>query len=323
MMRQAGRYLPEYRKIRESKSTLEMMKDPATACEITLQPVDRVGVDAAILYSDILMLAEAMGTKLNFVKEVGPVFEKTIRTMKDVESLKDDAAGRCPFVYETIRSIKKKLPADFPLLGFAGAPFTVGAYMAGGDGSYDGNRIKRLAYEDLPTFRKLMERLTHATIDYLSRQIEAGVDAVQLFDTWGGTFSTSEYASLSLPYVREIFKAVRKLKVPSIFYIKGGGHLFEKMIEAGPEVVSIDWRLPLAEARKAANRRVAIQGNLDPAQLYAPVEKIEAAVEKMIGDWGHGPGYIVNLGHGILEDIPVPHAQAFVKAAKKFGPRCV
>ena len=321
MMRQAGRYLPEYRKIRESKSTLEMMKDPATACEVTLQPIDRVGVDAAILYSDILMLPEAMGLKLDFVKEVGPVFERPVQTIKDVNDLKDDAA-RCPFVYETVRLIKKKLPSDFPLLGFAGAPFTVGAYMVGGDGSYDGNRIKRLAYEDLPTFRKLMERLTLATIDYLSRQIEAGVDAVQLFDTWGGTLSANEYTSLALPYTREIFKAIHQLKTPSIFYIKGGGHLFEKMIEAGPEVVSIDWRLPLAEAKRISNGRVAIQGNLDPAQLYAPVEKIEAAVEEMIGDWGQGPGYIVNLGHGILEDIPVPHAQAFVAAAKRLGPRC-
>lgn len=323
MMRQAGRYLPEYRKIRESKSTIEMMKDPATACEITLQPIDRVGVDAAILYSDILMLPEAMGSSLDFVRDVGPVFKQPVRTMKDVDALADNAASRCPFVYETIRLIKKKIPSGFPLLGFAGAPFTVGAYMAGGDGSYDGNRIKRLACENLPVFRKLMAKLTHATIEYLSRQIEAGVDAVQLFDTWGGTLSADEYASLALPYTREIFKALRNIKVPSIFYIKGGGHLFEKMVEAGPEVVSIDWRLSLAEAKRISNGRVAIQGNLDPAQLYAPVEKIGAAVEKMIGDWGQGPGYIVNLGHGILEDIPVPHAQAFVNAAKKFGVRCV
>lgn len=323
MMRQAGRYLPEYRQVRESKSTLEMMKDPATACEITLQPIDRVDVDAAILYSDILMLPEAMGPKLDFVRDVGPVFEKPVRTPGEVETLKEDAASRCGFVYETIRLIRKRIGEDFPLLGFAGAPFTVGAYMVGGDGSYDGNRIKRLAYEDLQTFRRLMEKLTYATIDYLSRQIEAGVDAVQLFDTWGGTLSTNEYTSLALPYTREIFKAIRKRKVPSIFYIKGGGHLFEKMIEAGPDVVSIDWRLGLADAKRIAGGRVGIQGNLDPAQLYAPVEKIAAAVEKMIGEWGQGAGYIVNLGHGILEDIPVPHAQAFVAAAKKFGPRCV
>lgn len=324
MMRQAGRYLPEYKKIREEKSTLEMMKDPETACAITLQPVERLGVDAAILYSDILMVPEAMGMKLDFVKEIGPVFQNPIRAADDVEKLNEsDVPSRTAFVGETIRRIRKKIGPDFPLLGFAGAPFTVGAYLAGGDGSYDGLRIKRLSLENLPVFRKLMEKLTHATVDYLKMQVESGVDAVQLFDTWAGALSADDYLRLALPYERAILEAIRTLKIPTILYIKGGSHLFEKMIGSGAEVIGIDWRLSLSTARQLSQDRTAIQGNLDPSDLYAPIPKIEEATARMIDDWGKGPGYIINLGHGILPDVPVEHAKAFVEAAKRYGPRCV
>lgn len=320
MMRQAGRYLPEYREIRKSKSTLEMMKDPATACEITLQPVRRLGVDAAILYSDILIVPEAMGLKLDFVRDVGPVFDRKIENKADTHWLREkDVPERCPFVFETIQRIRKELSANIPLLGFAGAPFTVGAYMAGGDGSYDGARIKKLAYQHRDVFRTLMEKVALATMDYLKAQVAAGVDAVQLFDTWAGTLTADDYRQFALPYAREILKEIKAAGVPAILYIKGGSHLFDEMRAAGPDVISIDWRMDLTQARERAKGQVAIQGNFDPARLYAPPEVIREETRKMIDAAGGSPGYIVNLGHGILEDVPVENAQAFVDAAKNHG----
>ncbi len=205
-------------------------------------------------------------------------------------------------------------------MGFAGAPFTVGTYMVGGDGSYDGDRLKRLAHENGSCFHQLMEKITAATVDYLTAQVEAGVDAVQLFDTWAGTLSSEDYQTMALPYAREILGSIRALGLPTLLYIKGGGHLLEQMMIAGPEVISLDWRVGLSEARARTQGKVALQGNLDPTVLYSPVPKINEAVSKMIADWGRGPGYIMNLGHGILEDIPVHHAHAFVEAAKKYGP---
>lgn len=323
MMRQAGRYLPEYRAIRRQKTTLQMMKDPETACEITLQPVNLVGVDAAILYSDILMVPEAMGLKLDFVKEIGPVFENPITSMENVEKLLEkDVPSRCPFVYETLHLIRKKIP-DFPLLGFAGAPFTVATYMVGGDGSYDGNPLKKLALEDEKTFRYLMEKLTQATTDYLAAQIGAGADCIQLFDTWAGSLSSADYVNLALPYEKEILTKIQSLGAPTILYIKGGAHLFEDMLSSTANVLSIDWRMDLGEARRKAQGRVGLQGNLDPAHLYGSPAHIEEMVSHMLDRWGKGPGYIMNLGHGIMPDVPVPHAKAFVEASKRLGVKTV
>ncbi|QQR81030.1 MAG: uroporphyrinogen decarboxylase [Deltaproteobacteria bacterium] len=320
MMRQAGRYLPEYRAIRKNHPTLEMMKNPDIACEITLQPVDLVKVDAAILYSDILIVPEAMGLKLDFVKDHGPVFDQAVRSTEALFRLnRRDVPERCPFVFETIKKIKQKLPQDFPLLGFAGAPFTVGAYMVGGDGSYEGNEIKKLAFQNRHLFRQLMEKLTHATIDYLKAQVSAGVDAVQLFDTWAGTLNAQDYEELALPYTREILKAINETGTPTILYIKGGSHLFSKMLQSQAQVISIDWRLSLSEAKQMAQGSVAIQGNFDPAHLYLPIPKIEEAVRKMFEDWGTGPGYIINLGHGITPDVSVENAKAFIDYAKQHG----
>lgn len=317
MMRQAGRYLPEYREIRKTKPTLEMMKDPDTACEITMQPVRRLGVDAAILYSDILIVPEAMGLKLDFVRDVGPVFDRKIENKADAHWLREkDVPERCPFVFEAIKKIRKELSPDIPLLGFAGAPFTVGAYMAGGDGSYDGARIKKLAYQNREVFRTLMEKVALATIDYLKEQVKAGVEAVQLFDTWAGTLTVDDYRQFALPYAREILKSIRATGVPTILYIKGGTHLFNEMKAAAPDVISIDWRMDLTEARERAKGEVAIQGNFDPARLYSTPEVIRQEVAKMLNAASGAPGYIANLGHGILEDVPVENAQAFVDAAK-------
>ncbi len=324
MMRQAGRYLPEYRAIRKARKTLQMMTEPETACEITLQPVRRLGVDAAILYSDILMVPRAMGLDLEFVEGTGPVFENPVRSKPDVERLQEkNVPDRCPFVYQTLKLIRKDVGQDFAVLGFAGAPFTVATYMAGGDGSQEGVPLRKWAASDPASYRLLMEKLSRATIEYLAEQASSGADAVQLFDTWAGSLSREDYATLAFPYTQEILKALKARNIPTILYIKGGSHLFPEMMKAGPDVISIDWRLPIAEAKKQAGGRFAIQGNFDPVNLYADPEEITAGVHRMIQSWGQGPGYIINLGHGILPDIPVENAQAFIDAAKNYGQETV
>lgn len=323
MMRQAGRYLPEYRAIRQKKTTLQMMKDPETACEITLQPVHRLGVDAAILYSDILIVPEAMGLSLDFVQEQGPVFKNPVRTARDIEVLNDkDVPSRCDFVYQTIRQIKRRME-NIPLLGFAGAPFTVGAYMVGGDGSYEGNSLKKLAIENRQAFHQLMEKITGATADYLTKQVENGAEAIQLFDTWAGTLSSDDYTTMALPYESKILSGIRSLGVPTILYIKGSSHIFENMLASNADVISIDWRTDLALARRLASGKAAIQGNLDPARLYGSAQQIEKSVSNMVDLAGKGPGYLINLGHGMMPDIPVENAQTFVNVAKKLGIKTV
>ncbi len=323
MMRQAGRYLPEYRAVRQQKTTLQMMKDPETACEITLQPVRRLGVDAAILYSDILIVPEAMGLKLDFVKDQGPVFENPVRGQEDIEKLNiQNIPDRCDFVYQTIKRIKKKLGL-LPLLGFAGAPFTVGTYMVGGDGSYEGHRLKKFALENRQSFHQLMDKITEATLEYLAKQVETGAEAIQLFDTWAGTLSSEDYELMALPYERKILSALKSLGVPTLLYIKGGSHLFEKMLTSKADVMSIDWRMDLAQARTLASGKAAIQGNLDPAHLYGSPQQIEESISKMIDVAGKEPGYIINLGHGMMPDIPVENAQTFVDVSKKLGLRTV
>ncbi len=320
MMRQAGRYLPEYREIRKTKTTLEMMKDPDTACTITLQPVERLGVDAAILYSDILIVPEAMGLKLEFVKDHGPIFDQPVQSEKDAEALKPDGmSAKCSFVFETLRRIRKKVGPDYPVIGFAGAPFTVAAYVTGGDGAHEGKMIRQLASTDAKTFQLLMEKLTRATRDYVLEQIRNGADAIQLFDTWAGSLDADSYTTLALPYVRSLFQEIKAAGVPTILYIKGGGPLLPQMLTSGADVISIDWKTDLAETKRFVNGRVALQGNFNPETLYQSPAAIDAAVKAMLAQWGRGPGYIINLGHGILPDIPVEHAQAFVDAAKRYG----
>lgn len=317
-MRQAGRYLPEYRAIRSKMKTLAMMTTPEIACEITLQPVRILEVDAAILYSDILIVPSALGLKLDFVEGQGPVFENPIQSRNSLKTLnKKDLTARCPFVFETIRLIRKQIGADFPLLGFAGAPFTVGAYMIGTQGDDKGLALKKIATTDPALFQELMETLTEATVTYLQAQIKAGVDAIQLFDTWAGALSPSEYERWALPYTKTIFEVLAK--VPKILYIKGGSPLFETMMRSKPDVISVDWNLPLSQARKMAKGQVALQGNLNPETLLLSIPEIEKATKAMLEDCGKTPGYIINLGHGILPNVPLENARAFVETAKKYG----
>lgn len=320
MMRQAGRYLPQYRAIRSQHATLEMMKTPEIACEITLQPVDLVGVDAAILYSDILMVPDAMGLPVDFKEGVGPVFSWLVSRPEDLDRLcADGIQSRVSFVYQTIELIRQKLGNDFPLLGFAGAPFTVATYMVGSKGAHDCIEIKRMMGQSPAFMKALLDQITDATIDYLAGQVDAGVDAIQLFDTWAGVLSIEDYKTWAHPYTKKILAAIRRLGVPTILYVKGGGPYLECMAEANPDVIGLDWRVSIPEARARTQGKVALQGNLDPAFLYRPIPEIKTLTDAMMASNQNQPGYIVNLGHGILPDIPVDHARVFIDTAKRAG----
>lgn len=306
MMRQAGRYLPSYRAIRATHSTLEMMKTPQLACDITLQPVDQIGVDAAILYSDILMLPDAMGLPLDFHEGIGPVFQSEL----DIARLESDQIPeRLSFVMETIRLVKVRLAAEYPLIGFAGGPFTVASYMV--------SDLRKMMTERPAWVQTLLEKISRATIDYLAAQVRAGADVIQLFDTWAGTLSREDYVRWAFPYEKELITAIRALSVPTILYLKGTAPLFEAMIEVGSDVVSIDCDLALSEARQQGRGQVALQGNLDPKILLTSVETIRHETRRMLSEAKGLPGYIVNLGHGILPETPVAHARAFVEVAKE------
>ncbi len=317
MMRQAGRYLPEYRAIRARTDTLSMMKTPSIAAEITLQPLEAVGVEAAILYSDILVVPDALGQPLQFKEGEGPVFEWSVNTFEALGKLKEDGfLDRLDFVAETLHRIKMRLPRDYPLLGFAGAPFTVANYMVAERGEAKGGEaIGRLRYQNPALLKALLERLTEKTLAYFEFQIASGVDALQLFDTWAGSLSLSEYAEWAFPYQKAIVDALRDRGVPLILYMKDSAHLLEKAREVGVTVLSVDWRVSLPELRRRMPTQ-ALQGNLDPNALFAPAEKIKEFTHYMISSIQNINGYIANLGHGILPKTPIFGARAFVEAVK-------
>lgn len=321
MMRQAGRYLPEYRAIRDITPTKTMMQTPSIACEITLQPVHLVGVDAAILYSDILMIPDALGMGLNFVKGEGPCFEFKIDGQDALNRLNTkDLKSRLSHVYEAARLCVQQLPADFPLLGFAGAPFTVACYMINGRGGSDFNNVKALMWNDPKTFNGLMQLLTDATIDYLLEQANAGAVALQLFDTWAGLLAPEDYREHVFPFTQKIFAALAKNNIPSIHYIKGGNFLLPHMAQLPSNVVGVDWRTDLSTVRSVLSPQQAVQGNFDPDLLLASPEIITARVRKMLGSIPNPKrGYIANLGHGIGEHTPVANAKLFIKLIKEFS----
>jgi uroporphyrinogen decarboxylase len=320
IMRQAGRYMPEYRALRAKADFLTLCKTPDLVTEATLLPIDLLDVDAAIIFSDILIPVEAMGMELVFTDARGPQLPKPIRDLGDVERLKafdpDRATG---FVMEAIRQTNRALDGRVPLLGFAGAPFTLATYMVEGETSKHFYRIKRLAYEDPPLLHRLLERLTGMVAEYLVAQVAAGAHAVQLFDTWAGTLSPDDYATWCVPYTTRIVEAVKRTGVPVILYVNGSGTLLEAMADTGVDVISVDWRVDLADARRRVGGRVALQGNLDPCALYAGPDVIRREAVRILEKYGRGPGHVFNLGHGILPDIPVPHAKALVTAVHEEG----
>ena len=319
MMRQAGRYLPEYRAIRAKVDFLTLCKTPELAAEVSIQPVDVVGVDACIIFSDILVVPEAMGMKL-FVEEGkgGPRFEKPIRTRADINNLAfPDPSRELKYVMDAIRLTRKHLNNRVPLIGFAGSPWTLATYMVEGKGSKNFRAIKELVYSNPKDAHTLLDKLARTVALYLSAKIEAGAQAVQIFDTWGGILPPDEFKEFSLRYIGQVLTLLKRNNAPTIVFCKDCGHSIEAIADTGCDVVGLDWSIDIERARMMVGSTTALQGNLDPTMLYAPPERIREGVKKILGKFGNGSGHIFNLGHGILPDIPVEHAKAFVQAVKE------
>ena len=314
IMRQAGRYMKEYRAIREKVDFLTLCKTPELATEVTMLPVNILPVDAAILFSDILIPVEAMGMDLQFTDH-GPVMSNPIKTLDQVRSLSiPNPEEKMFFVAEAIRMIRKTLDGSLPLIGFSGSPYTLATYMIEGGTSSNFYKIKKLLFSDPDFIHTLLKKITETVIGYLRLQIKAGVQAVQLFDTWAGTLSVQEYQEFALPYTLKVVQSLRCEGIPLILYVNGGGGLLEYMADSGVDVVSIDWRTDLKDAKRRIGNRVCLQGNLDPCALYASPAKIRTEVRKILENFGPDNGHIFNLGHGILPDTPVEHALALIDA---------
>lgn len=313
IMRQAGRYLREYREIRSKVSFLQMCKTPELAAEVTLMAVDRLGVDAAIIFADILLVLEPMGVGLKFSKGEGPVIERPVRTAADVDALREADPEELSYVFDAIRLTRRALCPDVPLIGFAGAPFTVASYAIEGGGSRNYENTKRMMYSDAGAWHALMERLTRALTDYLNRQIATGADAVQLFDSWVGCLAPDDYRDFVQPHVRNLIRGLTP-GVPVIHFATGNSALLELMRGAGGDVIGLDWRVDLAEAWTRLGDGVAVQGNLDPLVLFASPTEIRRRARHILQKAAGRPGHIFNLGHGVLPNTPVDHVLALVDA---------
>jgi uroporphyrinogen decarboxylase len=315
MMRQAGRYLPEYREIRAKHSFLEVCKTPQLAVEVSIQPFRRLGVDAVIVFSDILIPAEAMGLQIE-LGDAGPNLPNPVRSKTDVAKLKlFDPELETGFLPETIRRIVKSVGPEVPVLGFAAAPWTLACYMVEGKTKEGFATVKSFLYEDPKAFRDLLHRIALATIPYLKAQIAAGAAAVQLFDTWCGELDIRDYNRYALPAVQEVISGIAGL-VPVIYYTKASHHLLPAIAQSGANVLSVDWRVDLAEIRKSLGLRIALQGNVDPAVLLGPPAKIREVTLDTVNSLG-GRGHILNLGHGILQNTPVENAQLFIETGQQ------
>ena len=321
MMRQAGRYLPEYRAVRAKSDFLTMVKTPELAAEVTIQPVDLVGVDAAILFSDILVIPEAMGMHLVMEEARGPRFTTPLRSREQVEALPVvDPERDLRYVTDAASLVKRTLAGRVPLIGFSGAPWTLAAYMVEGGGSKNFSVIKKMMLDEPETLLALLEKLSVSVRLYLEAQIAAGVDAVQIFDTWGGILAPDHFRKFSLDWIADIVARMRRENVPVIVFSKGIHGTLKELSTIGADVIGIDWTVDIGEARELVGDRVALQGNLDPAYLYASPEKIRNEVRSILRKYGNGPGHIFNLGHGILPDVPPDHARAMVRAVADESP---
>ena len=317
IMRQAGRYLPEYRAIRTKHEFLEVCKTPELAVEVSLLPLRRLGVDAVIVFSDILIQAEAMGLKLE-LGEAGPNLPEPVRSKADVERLHSfDPESETGFLTEAIRGIVREAGPDVPALGFAAAPWTLACYMVEGGTKEGFPTAKSFMHYEGDAFKLLLCKIAEATAAYLKAQIVAGAAAVQLFDTWCGELSLAEYQDLALPAVREVISQITG-EVPIIYFTKASHHLMPAVARSGANVLSVDWRIDLRELRRAAGPQIALQGNVDPAVLLGPGEQIRTATLDTVGALG-GVGHILNLGHGILPNTPVENAQLFVRTGQQAG----
>jgi uroporphyrinogen decarboxylase len=318
LMRQAGRYMASYQAVRSRYSFMDLCRTPEVACEVTMQPINELGVDAAILFSDILVPLEPMGVSVGFEK--GPVVEPAVRSVAAIDALRSEGvADEVPYVYEAVRMIRRELGGRLPLLGFAGSPWTLASYLIEGGSSRNLHELKHLMYAEPAALGRLLDKLTDVVIAYLGHQIEAGVDAVQVFDSWGGVLDATTWRATSGRTLKRIVDALAPTGVPVLLYVHAGPHLLDALAELGATGLSVDWRLPLSEVRRRVGPKVALQGNVDPAILRAPVPVIRQAVADCLASHGRGPGHIMNLGHGITPDATVAAARAFVEAAQELG----
>jgi len=321
-MRQAGRYLAEYRAVRAKADFLTLCKTPELAAEVTVQPVDLVGVDAAIIFADILLPLEAMGAELRFVQGDGPVFPDPVRRAEDLGRLRRaDVDATLGYVFDALRVTRRELAGRVPLIGFAGTPWTLAAYLVEGGTSKQFTHLLEWSYRDAAGLRRLLDLIAEVTVDYLLGQVAAGAQALQLFDTWGGLLSAERWREVAAPSLVRVLEAVRQGApgVPLIYYVHGGAHLLEASAELPVEVLSVDWRMPLSEVRRRVGTQRVLQGNLDPAVLLGPIADVEARTEAMLRD-GAGGGHVANLGHGIFKQTDPDHARAFVAAVKRLSP---
>ncbi|MFA6468448.1 MAG: uroporphyrinogen decarboxylase [Bacteroidota bacterium] len=317
-MRQAGRYLPEYRAVRAKADFLTLCKTPELAAEVTIQPVELVGVDAAIIFSDILVVPEAMGMEL-IVEEGkgGPRFPSPLRSMDDINKLRAiDPNKELKYVMDALRVTKERLADRVPLIGFSGSPWTLATYMVEGKGSKNYRHIKELIFSDPTLAHTLLQRLAQSVADYLSAQVDAGANIVQIFDTWGGILGQEEFQEFSLQYIQQIVAQVKKKGVPVIVFCKDCGHSLKRIAETGADVVGLDWTTDIGKTRNLIGNKTALQGNLDPTMLFSTPERIEQGVKSILAKYGNGSGHIFNLGHGILPETPVENVKAFINAVK-------
>ncbi|MHB0774787.1 uroporphyrinogen decarboxylase [Halomonas sp. WWR20] len=326
MMRQAGRYLPEYRETRaRAGNFMDLCRNTELACEVTLQPLERYPLDAAILFSDILTIPDAMGLGLYFETGEGPKFRKPVRTAEDVAALTvPDAERDLGYVMDAVSMIRRELNDRVPLIGFSGSPWTLATYMVEGSSSKDFRHVKSMLYSSPDTMHQLLDVLAHAVTDYLNAQIRAGAQVVQIFDTWGGALSTPAYLEFSLRYMEQIVAGLIRehdgRRVPVILFTKNGGQWLEHMATTGADALGLDWSTELSDARERVGNRVALQGNLDPNVLFAPPTAIRAEVARVLDSYGAGPGHVFNLGHGISQFTDPDHVTAFMDALHELSP---
>ncbi|MFA5938374.1 MAG: uroporphyrinogen decarboxylase [Sinimarinibacterium sp.] len=324
MMRQAGRYLPEYRASRaKAGDFMSLCRNPELCCEVTLQPLERYGLDAAILFSDILTIPDAMGLGLHFKEGEGPVFDRPLRDAHAIEALGvPDPETELRYVMDAVRTIRGALGNRLPLIGFAGSPWTLATYMVEGAGGSDFTLIKRMGYDEPVALDNLLAKLAASVSLYLEAQVRAGADALMIFDTWGGVLAPAEYLQFSLEPMARIVEHLKRVapEVPVILFTKNGGQQLEAMAETGCDALGVDWTTDLANARARVGSKVALQGNLDPTWLLAQPARIETAVARVLASYGSGPGHVFNLGHGILQQTPPENAAAMIEAVRALSP---
>ncbi|NCO50919.1 MAG: uroporphyrinogen decarboxylase [Deltaproteobacteria bacterium] len=321
LMRQAGRYLQCYKDVRAKGggTFLDLCKDPARAAEVSIQPVDILKVDAAIMFSDILTPIEPMGMALDFVP--GPVFANPVRTAGDVDALvvPEDMAQAVPYIPEILQRLRAAFAGRVPLIGFGGAPFTLACYMVEGKGSKDFAALKKMMYGDFALYDALMQKITAMDCRYLNMQIDSGAQAIQIFDTWGGLLAPHDFERYILPYAKKLMDGLKRQGIPVIYFVKGGGTMLDLVKQAGADVVGLDWHISLGKARDILGDKVAVQGNLDPTVLYAPKAYIEKEVQRILDENAGRDGLIFNLGHGILPDVPPENAIHMVECVHRLG----